>query len=417
MTLPDDTPSALYDWNAPPSGRRGLEVADSTFSDGVQSPSAIDPSQHDKRRLLALMSELGLRAASIGVPCMGPRQFADALDLARELMCGQWPIDASCGARASVKDVATALDVRERSGLDVEIAIALPASPIRLEAEGITIDRLQEVTETSVAFAVRAGARVAGVLEDASRTPPEVLAVLIRHLLALGASAIRVCDSVGHAMPDGTRALLRFAAEQLKGRGGRAVRLEWQGHDDRGLALSNALGAVDAGADRVLASALGLGERSGTVPIELLLTNLRLAGRWPHTLGALGEYCESAAAAFGVRIAPAHAVVGEDAFRTGSGAHATALVKALRAGDRWLADNVCTGVPASLVGAEPRIDVSPVSGLSNVRWWLCQHGYDATDLLLSRELLLAVKQTQRVATDEELHGMADVFLSARAVRV
>lgn len=416
MTPPDASPSALYDWNTPPAGRRTIDVADSTFCDGVQSPSAVDPSQHDKRRLLALMSELGLRAASIGVPGTGPRQFADALDLARELMRGQWPIDASCGARASVKDVATALDVRERAGLDVEIAIAVPASPIRLEAEGITIDWLQEITETAIAFAVRAGARVVGVLEDASRTPPEVLAVLIRHLLALGASAIRVCDSVGHAVPDGTRTLVRFAAEQVKGRGGRAIRIEWQGQQDRGMALANALAAVDAGADRVLASALGLGERSGTVPMELLLTNLRLAGRWPHTLGALAEYCDSAAAAFGVRIAPAHAVVGADAFRTGTGSHATAVVKALRSGDRWLADNVCTGVPASLIGAEPRVDVSPVSGHSNVRWWLSQHGYDATDLVLTRELLLAVKQTQRVASDDELRSMADMLLTARVVR-
>jgi 2-isopropylmalate synthase len=418
MTPPDDLPSALYDWNAPATKRRAIDVADSTFCDGVQSPSVVDPSQHEKRRLLSLMSELGLRSASIGLPGSGPRQFADSLDLARELMRAQWPIDASCGTRASVKDVATVLDVRERSGLDVEVAVGVPVSPIRLEAEGISIDRLQEMTETSIAFAVRAGARVIGVLEDASRTPPEMLAVLIRHLLALGATAIRVCDSVGHATPDGTRSLLRFVTEQLRvhGRGGRPIRLEWHGQQDRGMALANALAAVDGGVDRVHASALGLGERSGTVPMELLLTNLRLMGRWPYTLGALTEYCDSAAAAFGVAIPPAHAVVGADAFRTGTGAHATALVKALRAGDRALADNVCSAVPASLVGAEQRVDVSPVSGLSNVRWWLSQHGYDAGDLVLMRELLLAVKQTQRVARDDELRGMADGLLTARALR-
>jgi 2-isopropylmalate synthase len=417
MNLPDDSPSALYDWNASPAPRRPIDVADATFSDAVQSPSAIDPSQDDKRRLLSLMSELGLRSASIGLPGNGPRQFADALDLARELMRAQWPIDASCGARASVKDVATVLDVRERSGLDLEVAIGVPVSPIRLEADGITIDRLQEMTEASIAFAVRAGARVVGVLEDASRTPPEVLAVVIKHLLTLGATAIRVCDSVGHSMPDGTRTLLRFVTERVKGaRGDRPIRVDWHGQQDRGLALANALAAVDAGADRVLASALGLGERSGTVPMELLLTNLRLAGRWPHTLGALAEYCESAAAAFGVAVAPAHPVVGANAFRTGTGAHATALVKALRSGDRALADTVCSGVPASLVGAEQRVDVSPVSGLSNVRWWLSQHGYDASDLVLMRELLLAVKQTQRVARDDELRTIADSLLSARVAR-
>ena len=417
MNSPDDTPSALYDWNAPPARRRAIDVADSTLCDGPLSPSAIDPAPLDKRRLLTLMSELGLRSAALGNPALGPRQFTDALDLARELMRAQWPIDASCAARANVKDVAASLDVRERSGLDVEIAVGVPVSPIRLEAEGITIDRLQEATEASLAFALRAGARVVGVLEDASRTPPEMLGILIRHLLSLGATAIRVCDSVGHATPDGTRALLACVAEQIKVKGGRAVRLEWHGQQDRGLALANAMAAADSTVDRVHASALGLGERSGTVPMELLLTNLRLTGRWPHTLGALSEYCEMAAAAFGVAIAPEHAVVGADAFRMGNGAHATAMVKALRAGDRWLADNVCSSVPASLVGAEQRVDVSPVSGLSNVRWWLSQHGYDATDLVLMRELLLSVKQTQRAATDDELRTMADALLSTRAVRV
>lgn len=417
MILPDDSPSVFHDWNAPPLRRRPIDVADSTFSDGLQSPSVIDPSRHEKRRLLSLMSELGLRSASLGHPGSGPRHFADALELARELMRAQLAIDASCGARAAVKDVATVLDVIDRSGLDIEVAVSLSVSPIMLGAEGISIDRVQEAAESSISFAVRGGARVVAVIEDASRTPPDMLAVLIRHVLSLGATAIRISDTVGQCTPDGTRALVRFTTEQVKVRSGRAVRVDWHGQQDRGLALANALAAVDAGADRVLASALGLGERCGTVPLELLLTNLRLTGRWPHTLNALQEYCESAAAAFGVAIAPAHAVVGADAFRTGTGAHATTLVKALRSGDRALADGVCSAVPASLIGAEPRVDVSPVSGLSNVRWWLAQHGYDPSDLVLMRELLLAVKQTQRVATDDELRHIANALLSARAVRV
>jgi 2-isopropylmalate synthase len=416
MTLPDDTPSAPYDWNTPASRLRTIDVADSTLGDGLLSPSVIDPALIDKRRLLSLMNVLGLRAVVLGHPGSGPRQFADVLDLAREMMRVQLPMDASCVARATVKDVATALDVRERSGLDLEIALVLPASPTRLEAEGINIQRLQEVTESTMTFAVQSGARVVAVLEDASRTPPEMLAVLMQHLIALGANAVRLSDSVGHATPEGTRHLVRFAADKLIARSTRPVRLEWHGQSDRGLAVANALAAVDAGVDRVHASALGLGERSGTVAMELLLTNLRLTGRWPHTLNALVEYCDSAAAAFGVAIAPASPVVGANAFRTGSGAHATALVKSLRAGDRWLADTVCSAVPAGMVGQEQRIDVSPVSGLSNVRWWLSQHGYDATDLLLMRELLMTVKQTQRVATDDELHGMVDTLLSARVVR-
>ena len=417
MTPPDERPAALYDWNAPATRRAPIDVADASLSDGLQSPAAIDPSQRDKCRLLALSSEMGIRAAALGHPGSGPRQFADTLALAREVVRSQLPLDASASARATAKDVAPVLDVRERTGLDLEVAIALTASPLRLAAEGITIDRLQEVAETSVTFAVRAGARVVAVIEDVARTPPEYLAVLIRHLVSLGATALRLSDSSGHAQPDGARSLMRFVIGQTQVLSGPRVRLEWHGQNDRGLALANALAAVATGADRVHASALGLGERSGTVAIEQVLTNLRLLGLWPHTLATLPEYCDTAASAFGVAVAPSAPVIGTSAFRTGSGAHATALVKALRAGDRWLADNVTSAVPASLIGAEPRIDVSPDSGLSNVRWWLDQHGYDAGDLVLMRELLLAVKQTQRAATDDELHGLVGMLLAARIARV
>lgn len=417
MTLPDDPTSLHYDWNTPRQRRSAVEVADATLSDAPQSASVVDPGQRDKRRLLSLMSGLGVRAAALGHPGAGPRQFADTLDLARELGRGQWPIDSFCTARAAVKDIAHVLDVRERSGLDLEAAIAIGISPVRLAAEGVTLDLMHEVADRSLTFALCAGVRVIGVLEDASRTPPEQLATFVRHLLDLGVGAIRVCDTAGHLTPDGTRALLRFVIELVRRRSGRPVRIEWQGQNDRGLALANALAAVEGGVDRVLATAIGLGERSGTVAIEQLLVNLRLTGQWPHTLGGLIEYCDSAAVSFGVAIPFGAAVVGRDAFRTGTAARATALVKALRSGDRALADHVGSAVPASVVGAETQVDVTPMSGQSNVRWWLAQHGYDASDLLLTHELLLAVKLTQRAATDEELRTMADALLAARSIRV
>jgi 2-isopropylmalate synthase len=416
MTLPDDSPSAPFDWNTPTVRRQPIEVGDVTLSEGLLSPSVVDPSQPDKRRLLSLMPVLGLRAVSLGHPGLGVRQFSTVLNLARELMLAQWELDASCVARASVKDVASALDVRERSGLDVEVAVTLAVSPIQMEAEGLSAARLRDAAEASIAFAVRAGARVVAVLDDASRTPPEQLAPVLRDVAALGASAVRLADSAGRATPDATRALVRFVSEHLRTRTGRPVRLDWVGQNDRGLALANAMAAVDAGVDRVFASALGLGSRSGITPMELLLTNLRVNGLWSHSLRTVVEYCESAATAFGIAIAPSSPLIGSDAFRTGSGAHATALVKALRAGDPWLADNVISGVPAGLLGLENRVDISPVSGLSNVRWWLARHGYDASDQVLTRELLLAVKQTQRAATDDELHELVATLLSARLVR-
>jgi 2-isopropylmalate synthase len=415
MALHDPAPSSRHDWNTPPLKRRAIEIADSTLSDGLQSASVLEPPLRHKRRLLGLMSELGLHCVSLGHPGSSTRHAADALDLAREFVRGQWALDATCDANATVKDVASALEVRERSGLDVEIAIALCASPVRVEAECISLDRVLENADAAIGFAVRAGARVSGVIDDATRTPPDVLAMLLRHLISHGLTSVRLSDSAGHATPDGAAALVRFATDQLRSRGTDRVRLEWRGQNDRGLALSNALMAIDAGADRVLASALGLGERSGTVPMELLLANLQARGQWTRALGLLAEYCDSAATAFGIAVAPQHPVVGRDAFRTVSGSHVSALVKALRAHDRARADGVVSGLAAQRFGMTQQVMVSPMSGLSNVRWWLAEHGYDAADLVLTREMLLAVQQTQRAATDDELRSLADSLIEARRV--
>src|SRR5205814_897750 len=100
-----------------------------------------------------------------------------------------------------------------------------------------------------------------------------------------------------------------------------------------------------------------------------------------------------------------HASLGADAFRTGTGVHASAVVKALRRGDRSLADRVYSGVPASVVGREQRIEVGPMSGESNIVFWLERRGI-ATDRARIDRIMTAAKASDRLLTDEELHALA-----------
>jgi 2-isopropylmalate synthase len=157
--------------------------------------------------------------------------------------------------------------------------------------------------------------------------------------------------------------------------------------------------------DRVHATALGVGERVGNAEMDLLIVNLHLLGAHRHDVSRLGEYCEVAAQAIGVPLPANYPVMGADAFRTATGVHAAAIIKARRNGDDWLADRVYSSVPAGTFGRKQTIDISPVSGLSNVKCWLEEHGYDPNDATLCERLFAAAKTTDRTLTDAECHRL------------
>jgi 2-isopropylmalate synthase len=214
-----------------------------------------------------------------------------------------------------------------------------------------------------------------------------------------------LADTVGHATPDGVRRLVRFVKEQIIVPSGEDVKLDWHGHRDRGMGVINCLAAIEAGADRVHATALGVGERVGNAEMDLLIVNLHLLGAYRGDLTHLPEYCRLASEAVGRPIAVDYPVMGADAFRTGTGVHAAAIVKARAKGDAWLADRVYSSVPAGELGMAQRIDISPVSGLSNVKYWLEAHGYDPANEAAAKALFDAAKKSERVLTDDECHAL------------
>ena len=397
----------IYDWNRLPGSftYEGLsvELDDETLRDGLQNPSVIDPPVERKVEMLHRMVDLGIHAADIGLPGAGPRARDACLALAREIADEGLPIAANCAARTVRADIEPIAELSQRTGLRLEVGAFIGCSPIRLYAEGWDEGMLLSATRDAVSFAVAEGLDVMYVTEDTTRSRPEMLDTLYTAAIEAGARRICLADTVGHATPYGVRQLVRFARGIVE-RSGEDVRVDWHGHRDRGLGMPNALAAIEEGIDRVHGTALGIGERVGNTEMDLLLVNLRLLGMHDHDLTSLPEYCRLAAEMCGLDIPAAYPIVGRDAFRTGTGVHASAIVKAMEMGDEWLVDRVYSGVPASMVGCEQTIEVSPVSGMSNVRYWLEAHGYDRADEGVAQAVFRLAKRSDHTLTEEEIRA-------------
>jgi 2-isopropylmalate synthase len=262
---------------------------------------------------------------------------------------------------------------------------------------------LQRLTEEAVAFAVKQGLRVMYVTEDTTRADPASIRALYSTAIRAGASRICIADTVGHATPAGARAVVKFVQTIVDECGG-GIGIDWHGHRDRDLAIENSLAAMDAGATRLHGAGIGIGERVGNTPMDALLVNLVLMGRRTADLTRLPEYCAAVSEATGVPIPVNYPIVGRDAYRTATGVHAAAVIKAYKKKDTVLADAVYSGVPASLVGREQGIEIGPMSGKSNVVFWLEQRGVEATEERVDR-IFARAKASLGVLTETEIRAL------------
>ncbi|MEM8960264.1 MAG: LeuA family protein [Acidobacteriota bacterium] len=409
-----DESELIHDWNlvepdAPPPGRH-IELDDETLRDGLQSPSVTNPPIEDKLRILHLMADLGIDGADIGLPAAGPQMFDDVLRITQEIVDHKLPIVPNAAARTVIGDCEPIVEISQRTGRALEVAAFIGSSPIRQYAERWNVDRLLQLTHDAVEYCTQNGLPVMYVTEDTTRANPDDLRRLYTTAVEAGARRVCVADTVGHATPAGARAIIRFVREVVDATG-EQVKVDWHGHRDRGLSVANALTAIEAGAARVHGTALGVGERVGNMPMDLLLINLELLGWSDRNLDKLGEYCDVVASATGVPFPDNYPVCGRDAFRTATGVHAAAIIKAREKGDEWLADRVYSSVPASLVGRTQEIEIGPMSGESNVVFWLRSHGYDAPAELV-KAIFDRAKASASVLEAVEIHAMCTSHASA-----
>jgi 2-isopropylmalate synthase len=403
-----NTSELIYDWNNnhPPEMKPPGPVLlnDETLRDGLQSPSVRDPSIPGKIEILHLMEALGIDSLDLGLPGAGARAVEAVTALAREIVAQKMKIRANCAARTHENDIRPIAEIVQKTGLPIEAATFIGSSPIRRFTEGWSDDFLLQTTEKAVKYAVSLGLDVMYVTEDTSRCDPETVKRLYATAIRCGARAICICDTAGHATPLGALALVRFVIAEVVKPSGETIRVDWHGHSDRGLAIANSMAAIIAGANCVHGCAIGLGERVGNTQIDQMLVNLKLMGIAPwdrQDLTKLKQYCQAVSRATGVPIPANYPVVGDDAFRTATGVHAAAIIKAYRKEDVLLANTVYSGVPAHVFGLEQIIDIGPMSGKSNVLYWLERRGIPATDDVVER-IYARAKQSDHTLSEAEI---------------
>ena len=378
---PIDESSVIYDWNlrgdtyTPPL--RKVRIFDETLRDGIQCPSVTDPPIDAKVGMVRLMSQLGVDHVDIGLPGAGPRAVGDSTTLAELIRDEGLPIQAACAARTHVDDISPIVAISQKVGLPIEVMAFLGTSPIRLYTEGWDEELLEKRTRAAVRMAKQNGLPCTFVTEDTTRSNPKTLRRLFTAAIEEGVDGLCVCDTVGHASPNGVFNLVHYTRDIIRSVGA-DVRVDWHGHHDRGFGLGNALTAIEAGVDRVHGCVMGVGERVGNTPLDLLMVNLKLLGVIHQDLSAMAALVDLTSEACRVPLPPSSPVFGKDAFRTGTGVHAAAVIKAVNKGADWLADRVYSGVPASWFGRHQQIEISHMSGDSNILFWLKQRAIEAT---------------------------------------
>ncbi|MEW6277110.1 MAG: 2-isopropylmalate synthase, partial [Candidatus Eremiobacterota bacterium] len=398
------TEELLYDWNFARSRRRippGFSLLDETLRDGIQSPSVRNPSIEEKLELLHRMEECGIECADVGLPGAGAQAVADVTRLVQEVRDQRMALRPNCAARTHVHDVTAVVDISQKVGHPVEVCTFVGCSPIRRLVEGWDLAKLERLVVDAVSLAVRHGLPTTFVTEDTTRTDPTTLSKLYRAAVDNGATRIVLTDTVGHATLEGLENLVTFVRWVLESMGASHVRLDWHGHSDRGLALALCLAALELGVDRVHGTCLGIGERVGNAPIDLLLINLKLLGVIDRDLRGLCGYVRQASQAFGVEIPCNYPVFGRDAFRTATGVHAAAILKALQAGRRDLADRVYSAVPASDFGRSQEIEVGFYSGKANILHWLQEHQLEPTEERVAA-IWQAAKSSPATLTEQQI---------------
>ena len=414
-----DEQDLIYDWNAidyeierdASKHPHELWFDDETLRDGLQSPSARNPTIEQKIELIDFMESLGIQKADLGLPGAGPFHVGHIDAMLTHMGENGYSLRPGCAVRTVVSDIEPLVDLQAKHERQIQASAFLGTSPIRQYAEGWTMERIISTAEKAVSFAIDNDIPVMFVTEDTTRSKPDEIKAVYTRAMELGADRICVCDTCGHVTPNGVRKLLSFIQDEVIPDAGvkrRDIEVNWHGHQDRGLGVANNLAAYEAGADVIHGTALGVGERAGNAPLDQTLVNLRLMGVISNDLRALNEYMRKAHEYVEVALPRNYPVFGEDAFETGTGVHASAVVKAMKKGDHWLADRVYSGVPAADYGLQQVIRIGHMSGRSNIIWWLQQNGYEVSEELVSHMFEVA-KGQRRLMTDEEVHAAISGF--------
>lgn len=393
----------IYDWNQKiGNAPKTIQVCDETLRDGLQGGVPRLPSQEEKLELLTRADALGLCEAVVGFPAQEVA-YQEAIALCKAVQQQGLHLRLGLLGRMVEEDIKAIARIQQTSGHPVVAWLFVGCSPIRRYVEMRDVDELERLTRYGIGLATKLGLPVNFGTEDTARAEPEVVERLFRAAIESGAETVTLCDTVGHLTPTGTQRLVQHFRGFLDD-GNCDVRLDFHGHNDRGLGVANGLAAVMAGCDRIHCTLLGIGERAGNIPLDLLLVNLKIQGLWSGNLAGLNDYCTEVARVCQLTIPTNYPIFGANAFLTQAGIHASAILKAETRGEADIAALVYSGVDPHLVGLDYGIQVGPHSGHSNVRFLLLRQGFEVEDRVVS-QILAKARSLNRVLCDREVYAL------------
>lgn len=395
----------IYDWNNETTDKPvfgSVTVDDETLRDGLQSPSVREPQLDEKIAILDAMVSLGIRRGDIGLPMSS--QLEDIRGLLRHIAADRLPFRPGLAVRTVVSDIRHVADLQQQIGIPILAEAFVGCSRVRQLVEGWDLAFIVRKATEAVEFAKQENVPIMFVTEDTTRSHPDDLRVVYTAAVQSGADEVCIADTVGHATPWGTKAVVRAVCGIVAEAGGTDVVINWHGHSDRGLGVINSIAALEAGCDVVHATGLGVGERSGNTPMDQLLVNLKMLGLWEHDLQTLPEYVRRVSDATRIPVPVNYPVFGADAFRTATGVHAAAIAKAIKRGDAVGADAVYSSVSASQFGLTQRIEIGRMSGKSNVLFWLENAGIVASEPLVEA-ILAAAHESRTVLSDDDIRNV------------
>lgn len=390
----------IFDWGEYSFPSLPISVFDTTLRDGLQSPQIKkQPTLVEKVEFLAMAEEIGIDAIEIGFPVSSEFHKNDVIKLANHAKKNKYKILLSCLSRTTIKDVQAIIDVSQKAGISVGVNLLIGSSKIRRLVEEWDIKEMEKWIRQSIELAKANNLPVEFCTEDTTRTDPKMLKCLYQIAIQHGVKRIWIADTVGIATPSSAKKICNYIKKKIIG--AKKIGLDWHGHDDKGLGVANSLIAVENGADRIQATALGIGERAGNTAMEPVLLNLVLAGSKKYNLTKLGKYSEAASKMFNIPIRDSYPAIGKLVHTTAVGMHAAAIYKAKELNRDDLAGLVYSSYNPQLVGRESNIFIGPMSGAANVEWNLDRLHIKKKPELIEK-LLDKAKSENRYLTDEDI---------------
>ncbi len=399
----------IYDWNPQTKLKTKIELVDESLRDALQSPSVHIPSIEEKIKIIDYLEELKVARVDLGLPGAGQKACEEAVVLARHIVGQKYSIKPYCCLRTHIKDIEALASICDKAKTEIGAYTFVGTSPIRQYVENWTVSSLMDTVRVAIQRGNELGLAMTFITEDTTRTPPKILRELFLQAIDLGSVRIVLCDTVGHSTPEGVIKIVKWTRNLIASTK-RSVSIDWHGHNDRGLGVINALVALEAGCLGVHGSALGVGERTGNSSLDQIIVNLDLLGKFSGNPAVLVPFVKFCAQAYGIEIPANYPVAGRDAFRTSTGVHASAILKASKKGASNMADAIYSSVPAHRFGCEQVIEIGPMSGKANVSYWLEKNGYKASAELIN-QILIVAKNSQTILTSNELEKIVSQFHS------